>query len=62
MRFISVGNTPPELEQDSAPVRGDLVTTMYRLPVGAEVAVRGPAAKISLFSGERGSMVGSTSS
>ena len=28
VRFISVGNTPPEFELDKAPVSGDLVTTM----------------------------------
>jgi hypothetical protein len=61
VRFISVGKKPPELEQEMAPVRGDLVVTMYRLPVGTGVAVRGPVEKTSLFSGERGSTRGSIS-
>jgi len=45
-----------------APVRGDLAFTAMRLAQGMLVPVNGPGANISLFSGPRGSQLGSTSS
>ena len=60
--FSSGPKEPPELEAAMVPVRGPFVTTSYRPPEGAKVPEKGPGAKISLFSGERGSTRASTSS
>jgi hypothetical protein len=57
----SAGKFPPEFEQLIAPVKGDLVVTMYRAPVGAAVPVKGPVDMITLLAGEMGSHPGSTS-
>src|SRR6185369_4621889 len=53
---------PPELEVVIALVSGPLVTTIYRDPQEAFVPVNGPVAKMSLFSGLKGSTWGLTSS
>ncbi len=53
---------PPELLEAIVPVKGPLVITIYRPPVGAVVEVSGPVAKINLFSAENASTVGATSS
>jgi len=53
---------PPVLDAAMAPVNAPLVIADERPPVGAVVAVSGPVAMMSLFSGDSGSTVGSTSS
>src|SRR5213594_3219725 len=60
--FTSGPQCPPELEVVIALVSGPLVTTMYREPQEALVPVSGPVAKMSLFSGLKGSTCGFTSS
>jgi hypothetical protein len=52
---------PPELEQVTAPVKGDFVITMYRAPVGAPVPVKGPVAMIIGLPADSGSAWGSPS-
>ena len=48
------------MEAAMVPVKAPLVTADERPPVGAVVAVNGPVAMISLFSGASGSTDGST--
>ena len=56
--FISTPKKPPNCVSKKIPVRGDFVTTADRADEGANVAVNGPEAKISRFSGLNGSILG----